>query len=390
MPLLPKPYPDEVIGSVIARAIWHNGLSLKAQLRDLYGGKRSTSSFLMSSGLHRLGMLAGMDADELLMQHTVFPYATAFMPSKVRDALKSKALHLQSEDCLSSLTKNASHGVPFRRVCESCVREDMATFGESYWRRGHLLPGALVCSHHGTLLRTTNIALRGKAQTKNSALPNMVESTACVSSLNFDLLECLTHISIEALNQKLVLPENLMTMYRDKSIELGFQLTSGDVAGRAISDSVRNLLGAEFLMDAGCVMSVRSPWVALMVQPRIGIPFATPKHVIFHAFLSHGVLAPENISSMYSKPGKKPTDYTLVDRKLSSRIKIAAKNAEIKKTRLTIKQLLADYWSTYRHHPKRFPETYEFLHKFRSSEQSERQVGVREVWRKRFPTKFLK
>jgi hypothetical protein len=364
MPLLPKPYPDEVIGSVVARAVWHNGLSLKAQLNDLYGGNRSYSSFLMSSRLHRLGALAGMDAEELLMQHTVFPYATAFMPSRVRGALKSKALlPREGEDCLSSLTKNASHGVSFRRVCEICIKEDMATFGESYWRREHLLPGALVCTRHGTLLRATNIALRGHAQTNDSLLPHMVKHMACTTGLDFGLLERITCISADALK-------------------------SGDVAGRAISSSVRRLFGNRFLNDAGCEMSARSPWLSLMVRLGIRIPFASPKHVLFNAFLSQGGLAPAEIFSMYPKPGKKCSDYKLLDRRLSRRLKTISKKAEIKNTRLTVKQLLSDSWSIYRRQRELFPETSEFLLKFRSSAQSERQVGIREYWRRRFPKRY--
>lgn len=388
MALLPKPYPDEVIGSVIARAVWQNGLPLKVLLKDVFGSNRSYSSFLMGSGLRRLELLAGTDAEEILMCHTVFPYSTAFMPGSVRAGLKSKALSLtKSEDCLSSLTKNVSHGVPYRRVCTLCIQEDLVTYGESYWRREHLLPGAIVCTQHGVKLRKTEVQLRGCTQSSDALLPHMVKHFSIHTKPTVELLRAVTEFSVRALNWKIESSVELLDMYRTNAIKLGYQLPSGDIASVVLSGAVLRHFGGRFLEESGTQMSRRSPWPSLMVRPGIGVPFATAKHVFLQVFLSQGPIAPKNISDNYRTPGKKLSNFNRLDTRLFQRLTNLVKKASVQNIRLTVERLLRDAgsWSIYRHRRERFPKSMALLQQFRKSSKAERQVGVREYGRKRHP-----
>ncbi|WP_408611872.1 TniQ family protein [Chitiniphilus purpureus] len=163
MPYLPKPYPDEVIGSVLVRAIRHTGLPSKRLLALVYGSHRDSTSFLMVGAAARVGAFAGMDPEELVQRHTMFPYAVAFMPADVRAALMAKVLGLRADESLSSLTKSISAGVPFKRVCVACIADDLERWGEPYWRRAHQLPAVLFCAEHGTPLSDTFLPLRGEA-----------------------------------------------------------------------------------------------------------------------------------------------------------------------------------------------------------------------------------
>lgn len=391
MPLLPKPYPDEVIGSVIARGTWQCGLPLKVVLQDVFGPLRSYSSFLMGTGFKRLAVLAGTDAEELLMAHTVFPYATAFMPPLLKNRLKSKALSPKlGEDCVSSLTKNVSHGVLYRRVCPLCVQDEMRTFGESYWHRQHLLPGALVCLRHGVQLSLTNVPLRGKTQSNDILLPHLVVHRDQTVQTNLERLKALTRLSVNALDWDVENIQDCSQLYRACAIKLGYQLKSGDVAGAAFSRAVQSCYGCDFLQDAGCVMSRRSPWPALMVRPGVSEPFATPKHVLMQAFLAEMVRASPSASTSYRKPGRKPSDFKRLDTRLSLLLKALVDKAIAKSIRCTVKQLLraAGSWSIFRHHRELFPKSAALLLQFRSSEQSHRQVGLRAHWRKRNPGKL--
>lgn len=380
MALLPKPYPDEVIGSVIARAAWHNGLPLKVLLKDVFGPQRSCSSFLMSSELQRLELLAGTDAEEILMCHTVFPYATAFMTDSVRAGLKSKALNpKKGEDCLGSITKNVSHGVPYRRVCPSCIKEDLATYGESYWRREHLLPGALVCTRHGTKLRLTNVALRGRAQARDTLLPHLLAHFRSKTKLTLGQLQIISEFSIKALNWKTAPAEELLGIYRSKAAELGYQLPKGDFGSVELSRAVLRFFGSQFLEDSGATMTKHTPWSSLMLRPGVGIPFAASKHVLLLSFFQQAVKAPLDVSASYRPPGKKPSDFKRLDSRLTQRLTNLVKKAVLKNIRLTVKKLLRDAgsWSIFRHQRHLFPKTTEFIQNFRNSEQAERQVGCR-------------
>ena len=391
MPLLPKPYPDEVIGSIIARACWHSGLPLKRVLADIFGSSRSYNGFLIGGGFHRIGLLSGTDAEEILMCHTMFSYSTAFMSDMVRAALKSKALNpKQNQDCLSSLTKNVSHGVPYRRICTSCIKEDLATYGESYWRREHLLPGALVCIRHGIKLRLTGIALRGRAQACDTLLPHMSVHDSDKTKPTLGLLQLITKLSVQALSWKTETPDDFLSVYRQRAIELGYRLPSGDIGGVALSGAIFRFYGGRFLEESGAEMTRHSPWPSLMVRPGMTISFAPPKHVLLQAFISQGGKTPVNVSSSYRSPGQKPTDFKRLDTRLLQRLTNRVKKASVQNMRVTVKTLLQDAgsWSIYRHQRELFPKSTAFLQDFRLSSLAERQVGCRDYWRKRHPSRF--
>lgn len=44
------------------------------------------------------------------------------------------------------------HAIPQRRLCHTCIEEDLRTHGVAYWHRAHQLPGAFVCVIHGEAL----------------------------------------------------------------------------------------------------------------------------------------------------------------------------------------------------------------------------------------------
>ena len=81
MPLLPKPYPDEIVGSVMLRGRRNLGIPLKSFLRWVYQTEgRSSCSFVLEPSLERVGQLCGLTSKQLLWDHTVFPYVTASLP----------------------------------------------------------------------------------------------------------------------------------------------------------------------------------------------------------------------------------------------------------------------------------------------------------------------
>lgn len=393
MPLLPKPYPDEVIGSVIARACWHSGLPLKRLLEDVFGSSRSYNGFLVGAGFQRIGLLSGTDAEEILMCHTVFPYSTAFMSGPVRTALAAKALnHKVGEVSLSSLTKNVSHGVPYRRVCPACIAQDMAIYGESYWRRAHLLPGVLMCLQHGGELQATVIALRCRAQSSNILLPHMAHAETQRSMLADEKQYAVADHSVKALNWEVETPADWLAEYRSRVIEAGYQLPSGDVAALALATAIQNYFGAGFLEDSGCPVA-KNPglsWPTLMVRPGIGIPFAPPKHLYFQVFITDEANKLESFSTHYLTPGRRPQDYERLDTLATQKLKNDVERLLEKNMRISIEQLLRDagVWASFRHGRERFPQTNAFIQQFRTSEQSERQIGGRANWRKRFPKRF--
>jgi hypothetical protein len=394
MPLLPKPYPDEVAGSILSRACRHSGLPMRRLLGSIFGTGRSTCSFLLGQSILPLAYRAGIEPDEFLDHHTMFPYAIAFMAPAVQKQLKSKALAAKPrEDCLGSLTKNISHGVAHRRLCMDCIEADLAQFGESYWHRQHLLPGALICLHHGVPLFETDIELRGRTQVADTVLPHEARDLSPASHTSLEHACSITSISVAALRSEMPPSDEWTDLYRAKAIALGFVLPWGDVAGSALAHMFRQHFGCEYLLSTGCQVPTgsKSAWPSLMVRSGCTTPhFATPKHVLMQSFLAAGVCPPKHISSMYGAPGKRARDYGRLDTSTLAKLRTQLEMARRTGERLSIKSMLkdAEAWSAYKHHPEFLPKTGAFLQEFKRSDLAERQIGGRPYWRKRLPSRY--
>lgn len=393
MSVLPKPYPDEVVGSVVARACRHTGLPMRRLLRGIFESQRSSCSFLLGDNFARLAHRAGLVPQEFLAKHTMFPYTVAFMTSEIREQLTSKALALRPRgDSLSSLTKNVSHGVSYRRVCKQCIADDLKQFGESYWHREHLLPGVIVCRNHGKPLFETSIELRGRAHLSDVVLPHEARHLRPASMLPWELSARIAEISSAALNEGLPRKDNWLSFYRERAKSSGYLLPSGDIASGLVAYTLKGRFGAKYLLATGCPVAddPRKTWPALMVRPGSEANFATPKHVLMQVFLESKDQQPADRSTVYRTPGKRTRDYGLMDTSTATKLRMLLQQLALAQERVTIQALLRDAgaWSAYKHQRTKFIKTAALLEEFKQSDWSERQVGGRPYWRKRLPRRY--
>jgi hypothetical protein len=380
MAMLPKPYPDEVIGSVIARGCFQLGWSTKHFVQRCMAGARSSTSFLMSWNAIELARMTGLDAMELLDNHTMLPYSVAFMSPQEQLRLRAKALSATAGvDCLAALTKNVSRGVPYRRVCLDCISAEVKNHGETYWHREHQLPGVLICARHRTRLRATAIPLRGHTHLGGWAMPSSV-GTREIGSLDTDdaTISEIATLSFRALLQTIVPSDRWLSTYRTAAIQKGYRMPGGDIAGRRLAVDLQRLFGTSLLTQIGCPIGLqfRNPWPALMVREKIGVPFATVKHVILQTFLKLGQNCDGKFE--YDNPGPKLSNYAHMDR-LALRKAQGFLTGTATPMRHTVTELLkaVGVWHKYRHNRARFPLLNEWLREFKASNRSAKQTGGR-------------
>src|SRR5690606_5376638 len=111
------------------RGARHLGLSWGRVLVRATGRSGSSAPYLMPFALTRLGRCTGTEPEYLLERHTLFPYATAFMPLDRRRALKARALQ-EAEICRIDTLSHAVLGrTRYRRICPACIDEDMTQWG---------------------------------------------------------------------------------------------------------------------------------------------------------------------------------------------------------------------------------------------------------------------
>lgn len=153
-----KPYPDEILYSILARHISYFGSSGPKQLLPYLFGKSTASSTIdlpsglatlaMSTSHHKLGEL------ELIQNHTLFPYYEKFISKDKRERIISSMLH-SSGDIHTRCGINAGlfPAVKMPRYCPACFREDTERNSETYFRRSHQIPSMKICTTHNTFLK---------------------------------------------------------------------------------------------------------------------------------------------------------------------------------------------------------------------------------------------
>lgn len=379
---LPNPYPDEIMGSVIARGCVHSGLPPKRMLENIFKSSRSYYSFLMPSSFHRLGLLTGIAPEIILDEHTVFPYTVAFMPIDARQRLRKKALELNVQtDCLGSLTKSVTYGVPFRRVCPDCITEDLKIYGETYWHRQHLLPAVHICYKHGTRLRETDVPLKRSTNKNFIVFPSEVGIKPAYEIASSFVLQLVAEVSTAALRITTPVQTDWVKVYRAKSLDKGYRIKGGAVASRVLSSDVLNFYGSNFLSDCGAQFkdAAVNSWPSLMAREGSTIPFAPVKHVLMQSFLDAETQQGLKVTVSYSRPGKAADDRVALDAKAAIDFQSELRKLKRSAVRLTVQGLLRTIgiWEKFRHNRKEFPKTSALLQAFKTSDQAERQLGKR-------------
>lgn len=376
----PKPYPDEVLGSVIGRAARHFGLPPKVLVRQVLRRPSGQVSFCLPTRLEVLSQLTRTDPEELALRHTILPYVTAFMKRSERNSLLELAVTGNGPVSYSQLVTSLSRPARWLRYCPSCVSHDCDLYGEGYWHRAHLLPAVFECHIHGVALieqqncptsdSRTCIGI-GPAEGPGSSRSKWIVAPAVARNL--------AQFSRSLLNYDLSADSVWPEVYRLKALQLGYKRVSGDVASSHLSSALVAHYRAVLLHELACPIKLNDPaaWPVLMLRVGVRAPFSPVKHVLMSVFLNTTSAA--SPSNSYGKPGPKPRSLDALDHNFSHAVRMQWSSATAGGYRLTVRQILESIgaWATVHHRGSELPNTAAALREFRSSAQSERQVGQR-------------
>lgn len=168
MSFFPKPYPDELLYSILARYHLRSGnTGPKLTVHELFGSRNAIATADLPCNLEslaaKLRLISRVTVEKLIQNHTLYPFYGAFLPhersQQIVEAMrfeKGGSIHNQVGIRASSIR------VPkYFRFCPTCIDHDQAKYGELYWHRIHQAPGVLVCPHHGTLLQESSVPFQG-------------------------------------------------------------------------------------------------------------------------------------------------------------------------------------------------------------------------------------
>ena len=150
----PKPYPDELLYSILARArVQFCEVSPKRLIDLAMDTRTAISTINFPSRLNALSVTNSLtlrSSEQLTYNNTLFPLYAPFMPEDRRvqclELLKGKsygAVHLRSGYACSRIPK-----LHHLRCCPKCYSEQLNTLGEPYWMRVHQISGVEYCLVH--------------------------------------------------------------------------------------------------------------------------------------------------------------------------------------------------------------------------------------------------
>jgi DNA-binding protein Fis len=165
----PTPYPDELLYSVFARYHLRSGnTSPKITIEELFEKRTVRSVWDLPANLNILLSQLGSywHADQLILNHTMYPYYAAFLLPKQAKQVKQSMLDCKGSTIHTRIGLAASNLKAKTNlwVCSDCINEDMDNYGETYWRRVHQAPGVFICPKHETLLEETIVSVKAQNQ----------------------------------------------------------------------------------------------------------------------------------------------------------------------------------------------------------------------------------
>ena len=161
---LPTLNDDEMLYSVIARYQRMCGMiSKRAMIKDMFGELIVIRSTFfpkhLNSFVRNLPPTSKLTAEEIINNHTMLPFYTAFLSEEKTNNLSTnmaEGLGRPIEISLG-LGGNKVRANNYLRYCPCCFKEDLEKLGESYWRRAHQIVGAFYCLKHKILLKDSSV-----------------------------------------------------------------------------------------------------------------------------------------------------------------------------------------------------------------------------------------
>ena len=158
----PRLYPDELLYSGIARCRVHLGIgNHKTLLHMLFGDSKVAAITDLPTHLTALANNTGLDAEGMILNHTLFPLYAPFIPPERRTDLFQAMLAPDRPTIgLSGASTALVKWPDWLRYCPICFEDMAARYGEPYWRGSWQIQGIDACPEHGCQLLNSPIPFR--------------------------------------------------------------------------------------------------------------------------------------------------------------------------------------------------------------------------------------
>ena len=292
----PRPYPDELLYSVIARYAVHNGICSSKKLVEELFLNRNAAAVVdfpghLNTFVNQIAHLHPYTVDDWIQLHTLYPAYLPFVPPErayqiIQSAKSNNANDIHTRMGVAAATISTPK---YLRICKQCYIEQQWRYGESYWQRTFQLPGVVVCPIHSQPLSITDVLYHPNSKfsfmparqfniISHFDKPEIRRSIGYLSNLAnsfYDLLNSsnTVHFTFQQLSQF------YFQLANNHGLTKGSRVLHGEVVEKLIDYWPSKLL---FQLDPALVPSIG--WVTLLFRKHR--KFSHPLHhlLIWHCF----------------------------------------------------------------------------------------------------------
>jgi Tn7-like transposition protein D/TniQ len=266
--------------------------------------EKGRPSVLFGARLEELAIITrsvwGLSSQEILDRHTAMPFYGRFLP---RDRL-SKCLEILKFGARVRIPTmlglhNQSHVIyPIHlRFCRSCALDDIAAFGETFWRRSHQLSGAIVCTRHAEVLKLSTAAMFTRRPLTPQDATNVIDlesvnDCAVLTAREQSLAERVSVRCVAFLRGTPTVWEyaDLRSQYRESAKALNHLRDTRNpknLSRKKLKYEFSEFYGREFLKKIGCNCNFESgsPWIVEIFQLSTRHLFQPLLHALVQIFL---------------------------------------------------------------------------------------------------------
>lgn len=167
LPSFPCPYPREVFGGLVLRALEMYGVETNRQcLYNMFGARISDIAGIptaMQELTERLPLGWEGRVESITDDHTIWPFYRPFLPRDVATRAWRRITH-GPKGALQLVLGDSTSRLPGHRrlkFCAACAADDEAEVGRPYYHVDHQLPVIQVCERHGLPLTQVGAAIPG-------------------------------------------------------------------------------------------------------------------------------------------------------------------------------------------------------------------------------------
>jgi hypothetical protein len=282
MNCFPTLYRDELFYSLVARyKIMCGIISKRAFIKDFYNTKFGQT--FMYFPLHFKSIVSNMPPTSkmtenyLIMNHTFYPYLTAFLSSKKSIEIYNIMVEGSKENLLikSGLCGTKVKFSNYLKYCPQCCREDINRLGETYWRRLHQIPGVLYCKEHKVPLMESKVVTNDNTIDyicadenicKINADEKIEEKSKSYLDINVKYIEAIEYLLNTNVRRKEL--DFIIGFYIDRLRERKLASSNGSIYMKGFLKEFEDYYSQEYLklMQSNFEIDDETNWVRLFVR----------------------------------------------------------------------------------------------------------------------------